>query len=49
MEIKMKDNFPIPAPDTFMIKFYIVDRDLHESNRDSTNLLTFNELLQSNL
>jgi hypothetical protein len=45
MEIQMKDNFPIPSPDTFMIKFYIVDRDLHESNRDSSGLLTFNELL----
>lgn len=49
MEIKMKDNFPIPSPDTFMIKFYIVDRDLHESNKDSSNLLTYSELLELNL
>ena len=43
MEIQMKDNFPIPSPDTFMIKFYIVDRALNKSNADSTGLLSSSE------
>ncbi len=46
IEVNLFSNLPDPLPDSFMIKFYIVDRALHESNRDSSGILTFNELLE---
>ena len=48
VEVRLNNSLPLEMPDTFMIKFYIVDRALHESNKDSSGLLTFDELLKSN-
>ncbi|MFW5657652.1 MAG: hypothetical protein ACOCXS_01850 [Bacteroidota bacterium] len=44
VEVKMNQTFPMPAPDSFMIEFFIVDRALNESNTDSTGILTSREL-----
>lgn len=40
MEIDLQYSLPLELPDTFFIKFQIVDRALHESNIDSTAYLT---------
>lgn len=41
MEVDLQYSLPIDLPDTFIIKFQIVDRALHESNIDSSGFLSY--------
>jgi hypothetical protein len=41
MEVDLQYSLPLDLPDTFIIKFQIVDRNLHESNIDSTTFLSY--------
>jgi hypothetical protein len=41
MEVDLQYSLPLELPDTFIIKFQIVDRALHESNVDSSGYLSY--------